>query len=79
MFKSDSFKFVWKDPRTFPSANNPALDVILREQMAWVLRDLRAWSASSLERVSPETLLKVLEMPHEIINVPVIVRGVPKE
>jgi hypothetical protein len=80
MFKGDSFKFVWKDPRMFPSANNPAFDLILREQLPWVLRDLGAWSTSSSEQVSPETLLKVLEMPHEIINVPVIVlRGVPKE
>lgn len=80
MSQGDSFKFVWQDPRMFPSANNPTFDLILKAQLSWVLQDLGTWSMPSLEQVSPGTLLKVLEMPHEIINVPVIVlRGVPKE
>jgi hypothetical protein len=31
--QSESFKFVWKDPRTFASANNPAFDLTLKEQL----------------------------------------------
>jgi hypothetical protein len=64
----------------FPSANNPAFDIILRQQLPWALQELGTWTTPSLEQVSPGTLLEVLEMPHEIINAPVIVlRGVPKE
>lgn len=80
MSPGESFKFVWKDPRMIPSGSNPAFDLTLKEQLPWVLQDLGTWSTHSLEQVSPETLLEVLVMPHEIINVPVIVlRGVPKE
>lgn len=80
MSQSESFKFVWKDPRTFASANNPAFDLTLKEQLPWILQDLGIWTTPSLDQVSPETLLAVLEMPHEIINAPVIVlRGIPKD
>jgi hypothetical protein len=63
-----------------PSASDPAFDIILREQLPWILQKLGTWTTPSLEQVSVATLLAAFELPHEIIHAPIIfLRGISKE
>lgn len=80
MAQDESFRFVWNDPRMLPSASDPAFDIILREQLPWILQKLGTWTTPSLEQVSVATLLAAFELPHEIIHAPIIfLRGISKE
>jgi hypothetical protein len=69
----ESFKFLWDDPRSFQSMNALAVDITIKEQLPWILQELGIWKTPSLEVVSPASLLEILEMPHKIINAPVII------
>lgn len=79
MFNGEGFQFAWTSGLdSFPSTNNTAFAIALQRQLPWVLEKLAAepagsWAKKLSEDAPAEELLQILNLPHKILNAPVIV------
>ena len=84
MYEKDAFKFIWDMGIMFRSKKNPTFEAILQQELPWVLEKLAempagSWGKTVSEAVSAGEMLEMLRLPHEIVNMPIIVLQDPSK